>query len=182
MRVRPLRTLLAACACGIAGFTGIAHAERVSDTQPAWATRANRTAAVAGSERMVFSVWLGWRNPADLDRTLADLTDPASANHGRWLTPGEFHARYSPSPAQVEAVRTWLTTAGFAIVDVPQNRLFVTASGTVADVERTFDVTENLYRVAGTDVRAPDADPAVPATIASDVQAITGLDGSLATH
>jgi subtilase family serine protease len=180
MRVRPLRILLAACACGIAGFTGIAHAERVSDTQPAWATRANRTAAVAGSERMVFSVWLGWRNTADLDRTLADLTDPASPDHGRWLTPGEFHARYSPSPAQVEAVRTWLTTAGFAIVDVPQNRLFVTASGTVADVERTFDITENLYRVAGTDVRAPNADPAVPATIASDVQAITGLDGSLA--
>jgi subtilase family serine protease len=180
MRVRPLRTLLAACACGLAGFTGIAHAERVSDTQPAWATPANRTAAVAGSDHMVFSVWLGWNNAADLDRTLADLTDPASPDHGRWLTPAEFHARFSPSPAQVAAVRTWLTEAGFAIVNVPQNRLFVTASGTVADVERTFAVTENMYRIDGTDVRAPDADPAVPAAIAADVQAITGLDGSLA--
>jgi subtilase family serine protease len=180
MRVRLLRTLLAACACGIAGFTGIAHAERVSDTRPAWATPANRAAAVAGSDRMVFSVWLGWNNTAALDRTLADLTDPASADHSRWLTPAEFHARFSPSPAQVSAVRTWLTRAGFAIVDVPQNRLFVTASGTVADVERTFAVTENMYRIDGTDVRAPDADPAVPAAIAADVQAITGLDGSLA--
>ncbi len=65
-------------------------------------------------------------------------------------------------------------------MDVPQNRLFVTASGTVADVERTFDVTENMYRIDGTDVRAPDADPAVPAAIGPSVQAITGLDGSLA--
>jgi len=180
MRVRPLRTLLAACVCGIAGFTGIAHAERVSDTRPTWATPANVTAPVAGSDRMVFSVWLRWRNAAGLERTLADVTDPASPDHGRWLTPAEFHARYSPSPARVAAVRAWLTSSGFAIVDIPQNRLFVTASGTVADVERTFDVTENLYRIDGTDVRAPNADPAVPAAIGSDVRAITGLDGSLA--
>jgi subtilase family serine protease len=180
MRPRPLRTLLAACACGVAGFTGIAHAGTVSDTQPAWATPANETGAVAGSDRMVFSVWLGWRNTSALQRTLAGLTDPASPQYGSWLTPAEFHARYSPSPAQVAAVRSWLTGAGFAIVNVPQNRLFVTASGTVADVEQTFDVTEKMYRIDGADVRAPDADPVVPAAIGADVEAITGLDGSLA--
>ena len=77
-------------------------------------------------------------------------------------------------------MRSWLTDAGFDIVDVPGNRLFVTAAGTVADVERTFDVSENMYRIDGTTVRAPDADPAVPAQIAPYVRAITGLDGSLA--
>ncbi len=191
MRARPLRTLLALCACGTAIFTGTAHAsvvgpastpgpQTVSNTQPTWATPANLSGSVPGSARMVFSVWLGWRNTADLDRTLADLTNPAAPQYRQWLTPDEFHARYSPGPAQVDAVRSWLVNAGFSIVNVPHNRLFVTASGTVAEVEQTFDVTENMYRIDGTTVRAPSTNPAVPGPIALDVQAITGLDGSLA--
>jgi subtilase family serine protease len=185
MRSRPLRTLLALCACVLAGTVGALPAsaaarQTVADTQPAWATPANLTQPAAGADRMVFSVWLGWRNAADLDRTLAGLYDPAAPGYRRWLSPDAFHARFSPAPAQVDAVRSWLTDAGFDIVDVPGNRLFVTASGTVADVEHTFDVSENMYRIDGTTVRAPDADPAVPAQIAPYVRAITGLDGSLA--
>ena len=184
MRSRPLRTLLALCACVLAGTVGAVPAsatarQTVADTQPAWATPANLTQPAAGTDRMVFSVWLGWRNTADLDRTLAGLYDPAAPGYRRWLSPDAFHARFSPAPAQVDAVRSWLTAAGFDIVDVPGNRLFVTASGTVADVEHTFDVSENMYRIDGTTVRAPDADPAVPAQIAPYVRAITGLDGSL---
>jgi subtilase family serine protease len=152
----------------------------VADTQPAWATPANLARAASGGDRLAFSVWLGWRNPAGLDATLTGLYDPASPENGRWLTPEEFHARYSPPQAQVDAVRKWLSDSGFAIVDVPRNRLFVTASGTVDQVEHAFDVHENLYRIDGRTVRAPDADPAVPAAISADVSAITGLDGSLA--
>jgi len=185
MRPRPLRTLLALGACAVAAAAGAAPASAsktrtVADTQPAWATPANLTQPASGGDRMVFSVWLGWRDTAGLDRTLAGLYDPAGPGYRRWLSPGAFHARYSPSPAQVDAVRSWLTDAGFDIVDVPGNRLFVTAAGTVADVERTFAVSENMYRIDGTTVRAPDADPAVPAQIAPYVRAITGLDGSLA--
>ncbi len=172
-------------ACGLAsawaatpGYAA-GHAT-VADTRPAWATPANLAHAASGDDRLAFSVWLGWRNPAGLDAALAGLYDPGSPANGRWLTPEEFHARYSPPQAQVDAVRKWLTDSGFAIVDVPRNRLFVTASGTVDRVERTFDVHENLYRIDGRTVRAPDADPAVPAGISADVRAITGLDGSLA--
>jgi subtilase family serine protease len=184
MRLRRLRILVALCACSAAGAFAAAPAQassaRVADTQPAWADPANLSAPAAADDHMVFSVWLGWRNTGDLDRTLAGLYDPSSPGYHRWLTPGQFHARYSPSPAQIAAVRTWLTDAGFQIVDVPANRAFVTASGTVAQVESTFDVAENMYRIDGTTVRAPSADPAVPAPIAPMVQAITGLDGSLA--
>jgi subtilase family serine protease len=156
-----------------AGHTTAAH------TQPAWAKPANLAGAAPGGDRLAFSVWLGWRDPDGLDATLAELSDPGSPGKGHWLTPAGFRARYSPPRAQVDAVRTWLSDAGFAIVDVPRNRLFVTASGTVDQVERTFDVHENLYRIDGRTVRAPDADPAVPAGISASVRAITGLDGAL---
>jgi len=184
MRSRRLRTVLALAACCLATASAAAPAHAagrttVADTQPAWATPANLARPADSSDQMAFSVWLGWRDPAGVDATLAGLYDPASSTYERWMTPAEFRARYSPSPAQVDAVSTWLSDAGFDIVDVPKNRLFVTASGTVDQVEQTFDVHENLYRIDGRTVRAPDADPAVPAGISADVRAITGLDGSL---
>ena len=124
MRVRPLRTLLALCACGTAIFTGAARASvvgnastpgprTVSNTQPTWATPANLSGSMAGSDRMVFSVWLGWRNTADLKATLADLSNPASPLRRRWLTPDEFHARYSPALLRYRRTSTarYATTA-----------------------------------------------------------------------
>src|SRR3954452_8134895 len=106
MRSRRLRTLLAMAACGLApawtAAPGYAAAHTtVAHTQPGWATPANRTGAAAGDERLAFSVWLGWRNPAGLDATLADLYDPGSPANAHWLTPDEFRARYSPPQAQV---------------------------------------------------------------------------------
>ena len=182
MRLRLLRIVLATSTCGLLAATATAHAAgrtTVADTQPAWATPANLARPADSSDRMAFSVWLGWRDPAGVDATLAGLYDPSSPTYKRWMTPAEFRARYSPSQTQVDAVRTWLGDAGFDIVDVPRNRLFVTASGTVDQVEQTFDVHENLYRIDGRTVRAPDADPAVPAGMSADIRAITGLDGSL---
>jgi subtilase family serine protease len=174
---------MAACGLAAAWAAGPGYAAgrtTVADTRPGWANPANLARPAAGDDRLAFSVWLGWRDPAGLDATLAGLYGQGSSTSGRWLTPEEFRARYSPPQAQVDAVRTWLRDSGFAIVDVPRNRLFVTASGSIAQVERTFDVHENLYRIDGRTVRAPDADPAVPAGISADVRAITGLDGSLA--
>src|SRR4051812_17013263 len=147
MRLRLLRIVLATSACGLLAATATAHAAgrtTVADTQPAWATPANLARPADSSERMAFSVWLGWRDPAGADATPAGLYDPSSPTYKRWMTPAEFRPRYSPSQAQVDAVRPWLGDAGFDIVDVPKNRLFVTASGTVDQVEQTFDVHENL--------------------------------------
>ena len=150
----------------------------VADTQPAWATPANLARPAAGSTDGVLGLARLARPRRRSTRTLAGLYDP----HRRPTALDD--ACGVPRPllavaAQVDAVRTWLTDSGFDIVDVPKNRLFVTASGTVDQVEQTFDVHENLYRIDGRTVRAPDADPAVPAGISADVRAITGLDGSL---
>ena len=74
----------------------------------------------------------------------------------------------------------WLRAQGFALVDVPDNHLFVTASGTVAQVEHAFQVNESLYQVSGQTVRAPDANPRIPDDLAASVTAITGLDNAYA--
>ena len=98
------RTLLALGACAVAAAAGAAPASAstrpgtVADTQPAWATPANLTQPAAGGDRMVFSVWLGWRDTAGLDRTLAGLYDPAGPGHRRWLSPERSTPATRPRP------------------------------------------------------------------------------------
>jgi subtilase family serine protease len=175
--------LLALCAAAVGMLAApAAYAQGtvpVADTQPDWASTANKTGADQGSDRVVFSVWLGWERAGRLDQTLADLYDPASPSYRHWLTPAQFHARFSPRASDVAAVRSWLSSEGFDIVGVPANRLFVTAEGSVAKVEQAFGVRENMYRVEGALLRAPNQDPVVPAAVAPLVSAITGLDGAM---
>jgi subtilase family serine protease len=175
-----LGALCAAVACLLAAPAAYAQKVAVADTQPDWASSSNLTGADQNSNQVVFSVWLGWRHAAELDRTLAGLYDPASPDYHRWLTPDQFHTRFSPSRGDVTTVQSWLSAEGFSIVGVPENRLFVTAEGSVGQVERAFGVNENMYRVDGSVLRAPNHDPVVPAAVAPFISAITGLDGAMA--
>jgi subtilase family serine protease len=152
----------------------------VPGTAPSWATRGNKAGQASPNGQVVFSVWLGWRDQAGLDDLLAEQQDPASARYHRWLSPQEFRSRFAPQERDVKRVARWLTGERFDLVEVPKNRLFVTASGSVAQVEQAFGVNESLYQVAGQTVRAPDSDPVIPNDLAPTVTAITGLDSAYA--
>ena len=153
---------------------------RLADTAPRWANAHNHVGNAGDANQLVFSVWLDWSHQSDLDALLAAQQNPASPQYGQWLTPQDFRSRFAPSPTDVSTVQSWLHSQGFSIVDVPQNRLFVTASGTVAQVEKTFGVDEMVYSVDGHDIIGPNADPELPDGIAASVSAITGLDGAMA--
>ncbi len=173
---------LALCVLSVLLAPAAAHADSrwvVQDTAPDWASPSTRAAAAPNSDRMVFSVWLGWRNTAGLTSTLQDLYDPSSPSYQKWLTPEQFHQSYSPAPSEVAEVRSWLVKQGFSVVDVPDDNLFVTAAGSTAQVEHAFNVNINLYHLDGRLVRAPNQDPTVPLPLAQQVRAITGLDGAL---
>ncbi|HYX85016.1 MAG TPA: S53 family peptidase [Gaiellales bacterium] len=185
MSPRLPRTLPVLALCALAGLLSSPAADAqssvpVADTQPFWASPTNLTGADSNADTVVFSVWLGWSHQAELNRRLSDLYDPASSDYHRWLSPNAFHARFAPTTDAVRMVETWLESDGFDVVDVPANRLFVTAEGPVATVEQAFQVHENLYRVDGAVIRAPNQDPVVPAQVAPLVRAITGLDGAMA--
>ena len=173
---------LAATAVLFAGGTSAQASgwKRLADTAPSWANPHNHVGRAGQSNQLVFSVWLNWSNQTDLDALLAAQQDPTSPEYGQWLTPQEFRSRFAPAQSDVSAVQSWLHTQGFSIVDVPQNHLFVTASGSVAQVEQTFGVDELVYSVDGHNIIGPDANPALPDGIAGRVSAITGLDGAMA--
>ena len=117
------------------------------------------------------------------DRSSLDTLIAQEARTHRYLTRGQLYARFSPSPAQVDALSQWLQTHGFRITHVGLDRLAITAVATTAVVQRTLHVQINDYirqastfhslQIAPYQFYANTTAPTVPARLG--VQSVSGL-------
>ena len=188
MRVRSLTrpavgllATFAVVATLVSGAGASSATKRVSGA-PRWATRSNFVRRARPGTEIDIAVVLGWRDPAGVASFAAAVSDPRSASYGKYLSPAQFRARFSQSDAAVASVSSWLRNTGLQVGTVPANHLFVGARGTVAQVEKAFGIQLNMYRTAGRVMRAPDADPQVPASIAGVVQGVIGLASTRVQH
>ena len=150
----------------------------LAQTVPPWQKRAQKLGAAADNKRLVITVYLSWQHQDELERLFRDQTDSRSSRYGQYLTPAEFHAAFSPKEEDVVAVKDALKGLGFHVEYVPESRLFVKASGTVAQVKRAFSVSQNLYSYRGKTLRSHAEEPTVPASLRGLVTYIAGLDDS----
>ena len=154
---------------------------RVSAT-PAWAVPQNLAGHVAANRIVNFDVVLGWTDPAGVTALAKAVSDPASPSYGKYLSPADFMARFSPSSSAVDAVNAWLLSQGLTPGTAPASRVFVPARGTAAQVERAFGTTLNLYRTGTRVMRAPSSDAVIPASLAGVVQGVVGLAATRMHH
>ncbi|AXC15180.1 hypothetical protein ACPOL_5936 [Acidisarcina polymorpha] len=145
-------------------------------SKPRLLTNAVRTGSAPDSQMVTLAVYLKFRNTADLDKLIEDQQNPNSPRYQKFLTPEEFHERYSPLPEDSAKVKTELVQMGFRIVDAPAGGLYITVTGTVAQVKSAFHVTQDLYRVNGKTVRSHAEVPSLPKSIAPLVLHIAGLE------
>ena len=141
---------------------------------PAYATRANLIRHASGT--VEFRVVLRWRDQAALLRAITAVTTPGTASYGHYLSPAQFRARFAPARSDVDRVASWLRGKGLSIGAIPSNRLWVSARGSVAQVERALGTTLNVYRFLGRPARAAASDVSIPASLADVVLGVTGLD------
>ena len=145
---------------------------------PPWATSANFKQSANTTDAVGFRVYLGWQNQTALEALAQTVSTPGSASYGQYLTATQFHQQFSPSQADVNSVRSWLTSQGFDIVYVPGNNHYVSAEGTLAQAATAFGTSFGLYDIQGLTLRAPTSDLVVPSSIASVVSGVVGLDQS----
>jgi subtilase family serine protease len=145
---------------------------------PPWATAANFKSAANSSDDIGFRVYLNWQDQADLEAMAMDVSNPASASYGQFLSPQQFRQQFAPSKASVHAVQSWLRSQGFNIVYTPDNNHYVSAEGTAAQAATAFGTTFGMYQVDGMTLRSPKSDISVPASIAPLVSSVVGLDDS----
>jgi subtilase family serine protease len=137
-------------------------------------------AAVSGTERETIEVWMAGEQQA-AQRFVDAVDTPGSPAYRRFLSPSAYTQRFGPSAADVDAVRSYLTGAGFSQVHPSVNDDYVAATAPVSTINRAFSVQMRRYRVAGADGKQTTIDSndralTVPASVSSDVLAVTGLN------
>jgi subtilase family serine protease len=120
-------------------------------------------------------VGLNLHNEQELRDLIVRQTDPASPDYHHFLTPAEFNERFAPTSAGAESVSRYLEWQGLAVLQVTSNRLLVHARGTVAQVEKAFDVTINDYTLKGERHFSNDRDPSVPIEVSGTIKSVAGL-------
>jgi hypothetical protein len=141
------------------------------------ANSANDRGAVAGDFRldhMQLQLRLPAEKQQELDQLTRDQQDPTAPNYHKWLTPAEFSQRFSLAPEDIDAITTWLRSAGFSVDAVnPQSIVF---SGTAGQVRSAFRTEIHNLEVRGEKHIANMTDPQIPAGLAPAVVGIVSLN------
>jgi subtilase family serine protease len=104
------------------------------------------------------------------------VSTPASASYGRFLTPAQWEARFSPTARQVAEVSAFLTANGLQVGRVSTDRMAVEASGTAAQIERAFSTSLSYHRIGGRNLRLTDRALSIPGRLAGVVVGVNGID------
>lgn len=165
---------------GAAGVPRAASAVRVPGSAARIASAVTRAGATPASQRLTVQVWLKPKLSAATSFANSVATPGSSLFH-RYLTPDAYTAAFGPTAAQAAAVATWLASRGLTQVHADSGRDYVSATGPASNVQSAFGTRISQYRVmsaggAPAVAYANDGEASVPAALAPDVLAVTGLD------
>jgi subtilase family serine protease len=138
--------------------------------------RAHPAGSVATTSTVRFGVVLSLRNAAGAQAFVRQVSSPGSSLYRHYLTDAQWVARFGPTTASVAKAESWLRQEGFSVGSVAKDRLFVSASGTVAAVERAFGVQIGYYKVNGHKVQLANGTMTIPSSLAGAVSGTVGIN------
>jgi len=111
-----------------------------------------------------------------INRLLAQQQDQRSPQYHQWLMPEQYADRFGLSSNDIQKITNWLQSQGFSINNVARGRNWIAFSGTVAQVENTFQTSLHTFNVDGELHFANIAPPSIPAALSGIVSGIRGLN------
>jgi subtilase family serine protease len=139
-----------------------------------------RVGSVAPSSVIDFQMQLTPRDVSGAEAVARAVSTPGNASYGRFLTPAQWEARFSPRSGQVSEVTAFLHKSGFAVHGVSADRMEISASGTAAQVEHVFATALAYHRVDGARLRLASRALSVPGSLSGIVVGVTGINEALA--
>ena len=128
----------------------------------------------SGNQRRTIGVSIATPDPAGEQALYNALYDPSSPLYHQFISPAEYAARFGVAPATVARVTSWLRAGGLRIETVTGSGTYVTASGTIAQLDRVFATTIGRYRIGDVTFIANNRAPSVPTSL--PITAVVGLD------
>ena len=147
---------------------------------PAAVQQAQTVAPLDNAQPVALALALPLRHQAELDDLLRGLSDPLDARYGQYLTPAQFTARFSPTPAEYARVIAYAQAMGLAVTATHASRTLLDVSAPAGQVGKAFGLHLLVYKshADGRYFYAPDAEPQVPASLASLVTGVVGLSSA----
>jgi kumamolisin len=123
------------------------------------------------------------RNRAQLDDLIRRVSTPGSPEYGHYLTPAQFDAQFGPTAAQVDQATAFLRANGLQVTAAAPGSTLVDARGTVGQAEAALHTgIGRFHDRAGHDYFANDTEPSLPASLASFVTGVQGLNNRYLRH
>ena len=126
--------------------------------------------------RMVLVLKRSAEQETALKQLIDQQQDKSSSNYLQWLTPESFGAAFGPSDRDLSTVTTWLTSHGFADIQINAGHTFVEFDGNVGAVRTAFHTNIHRYEVHGQERFANASDPAIPTALAPVVVGVASLN------
>lgn len=154
------------------------HGRHVVGGTPAWTAQARHVGTVSSGTTQHLSVVLNLNDAAGAEALADAVSTPGNAQYGKYVTAAQWRARFAPTTAQVNQVRSWLTSNGFRVLNVPANHRYIEVTAPASTTEKALATSLGAFVKDGATVSAPTGAYSVPDAVGSLVAGITGLDTS----
>jgi subtilase family serine protease len=138
--------------------------------------KARLVGQLPATQRLSLAISLPLRNENGLDDLLQQIYAPRSSSYRHYLSVQEFTERFGPAPGDYEAVLQFARTNGLTVVDTAANRMVLDVEGSVANIEKAFQVKMGLYQhtTENRTFYSPDREPSLDLGV--PVLHVSGLD------
>jgi len=156
--------------------TSAADRQTLHTGLPEVAARLQRLGRLPATNRMQLAIGLPWHDQTILTNLAREVYDMTSTNFHRYLTPQQFTDRFGPTEQEYQNVKDYFKSNRLEVVGTFGNRALVDVAGSVADIERVFQVKMGTYQhpTENRQFFAPDKEPTVEASLG--ISYIVGLD------
>ncbi len=152
----------------------------LAQTVPAATKGRTPTGRLPQKQTLTLTFTLQPQNKAALERFVAAVTTPHSSHYHQFITPATFVHAFGPSPAAVQRVLAFARQTGLRVTRVQSGGLYITASGSVQQIETAFHIHLNTYRDShGRTFFANDSNITLPAAVAPAILGVAGLDDAV---
>jgi kumamolisin len=175
-----MRTQVLSVFAAFTVFVGAASAGPSVHSAQARATDLGSVHDSEANAAITVTVALKLTHADELEGLVNSIYTRNSPNYRHFLTPEQFNARFGPTRDSIERVTQHLQAAGLNVEQKTPSHL--SATGSIAAIEREFGVSLHTFEVAATAdsaayrFRAPSAAARIAPSIAGDVEAVIGLD------
>ncbi|HVJ07391.1 MAG TPA: protease pro-enzyme activation domain-containing protein [Acidisarcina sp.] len=128
------------------------------------------------AERMLLLLKRAPEQQKALDEYLRALQDPTSPSYHKFITPEEFGKLYGPADADIQTVTNWLQGHGFQVNQISKGRTALEFSGSVGQVQGTFQTSIHSFIVHGQQHWANTTDPSIPTALAPVIAGLSPLN------